>query len=288
MQKLYIDYIEFYITHVCNLACNGCNRFNDRKLVGTQKWKDYKSIYKKWSEQLDIGYSALMGGEPLLNGTLYEWVDGITTIWPNLTLEIVSNGFLLPKHKRLYQYLLNKKVKLEIGVHNKIHTKKIVKNVEDFLEGSLTYEFDNTPYRNKLVITDSNNVRIQVSYNWWFHQGAIIKKDGYETLHNSDVLIAHNNCHSKTCHHFDKGRLYKCGPSALFSQYDEQKGLVLSEEDRKLIKNVKSICVEDSFSTKQEFLQKIKDPIPQCKFCPEVYHGDQIFAQEKKNLIASV
>ena len=288
MQKLYIDYIEFYITHVCNLACNGCNRFNDRKLVGTQKWKDYESIYKKWGEQLDIGYSSIMGGETLLNGTLYEWLDGIQTIWPNLTLDIVSNGFLLPKHKKLYQYLLNKKVNLEIGVHNKIHTKKIKKNVEDFLEGNLTYEFDNTPYRNKLVITDSNDVSIQISYNWWFHQGAIIKRDGYETLHNSDVTIAHNNCHSKTCHHFDKGRLYKCGPSALFSQYDEQKRLVLSVEDRKLIKNVKSICVEDSFSIKQQFLQTIKDPIPQCKFCPEVYHGKQIFAEEKKNLIVSV
>ena len=31
------------------------------------------------------------------------------------------------------------------------------------------------------------------------------------------------------------------------------------------------------------FIENIKNPIPQCKFCPEVYHGEQIFALEKKS-----
>jgi hypothetical protein len=32
---------------------------------------------------------------------------------------------------------------------------------------------------------------------------------------------------------------------------------------------------------KNDFIKNLKNPIPQCKFCPEEYHGDQIFALEK-------
>ena len=37
-----LDYCEFYITNVCNLSCNGCNRFNNYKFRGFQRWEDSK------------------------------------------------------------------------------------------------------------------------------------------------------------------------------------------------------------------------------------------------------
>lgn len=287
MQKLFIDYVEFYITHVCNLACNGCNRFNDRKLNGWQKWSDYEPIYRHWGNELDIQRATIMGGEPLLNVTLYDWLDGLTEIWPQTQIAIASNGFFLPQNKKLYYYLFTKNINLNISLHNKMHKKQILDNVENFLEHPLTYNFDNTPYRNRLTIIDNNKIKIKIEYNWWFHQGAIIQNEGYETLHTSDPLKAHKNCHSKTCHHFDKGKLYKCGPASLFPQYDEQRPLKLSPEDRQLMQSVKSLSITDSESVKKDFLGTLKDPIPQCKFCPEVYHGQEIFAEEKKNLIFS-
>jgi hypothetical protein len=44
------------------------------------------------------------------------------------------------------------------------------------------------------------------------------------------------------------------------------------------------IGINDSTEVKQQFIGNIRDEIPQCKFCPEVYKGDQIFAEEKKVL----
>jgi len=280
-----LNYVEFYITNVCNLSCKGCNRFNDTKFSGFQKWDDYKDVYSEWSKHIEFNLFALMGGEPLLNSTFYDWLEGLTNLWPTSYVKIATNGFRLPFHKKLYSHLRNnKKILLSISVHNKEHKPKINQYINDFLEGDFTYEFDNTPYRQKLYITDANKVRIEVLYNWWFHQGAIIRDKGIETLHNSDPEKAHSICHSRECHHFDKGLLYKCGPSALFKEYDNQYPLELSAEDRKLMNSVEYLSVVDDNITKKSFIDNIKNPIPQCKFCPEQYCGEQIFSQEKKDL----
>lgn len=37
-----LDYMEFYITNVCNLTCTGCNRFNNYKFKGFQRWTEDK------------------------------------------------------------------------------------------------------------------------------------------------------------------------------------------------------------------------------------------------------
>jgi hypothetical protein len=156
--------------------------------------------------------------------------------------------------------------------------------VEDFLQAPFTYRFDNKKYSESLTITDTNKIQIKIMYNWWFHQGAIITdpQTGQYTLHNSDPEKAHEICHSKDCHHFENGRLYKCGPAALFPVFDQQMGLTLSESDRHIMNSLNSIGIEDSFETKQQFLSNINQPIDQCKFCPQTYQGQQIYAQEKK------
>jgi organic radical activating enzyme len=284
---LKLDYAEFYITNVCNLTCNGCNRFNSFRIKGWQAWSQYKSIYEKWSQQLNIGIISIMGGEPLLNPEFYQWVDGLSKLWPHSAIIIATNGTQLDRHKKFYDVMLdNKKISLNVSLHNKMQKKKIIDKVKNFLCFPFQYEADTTRYRESLSITDANGVTIKIFYNWWFHQGAIIRDQQIDryTLHNSDPIKAHTICHSKTCHHFDQGRLYKCGPAALFQVFDQQIGLDLSDEDRKLMEHVNSLSVDDPLDVKRQFIDKIKEPIPQCKFCPENYEGKMIFAIEKKDL----
>lgn len=283
---LTLNYAEFYITNVCNLTCVGCNRFNDTNFKGWQRWEDYKDIYTQWSKHLKLNSMAIMGGEPLLNSSFYQWLSGLTALWPKAKLEIATNGFTLPKNKKLYSYLVeNKLIKLSVSVHNKEHKKIITGYVEDLLSEPFEYKFNNTQYRERLEISDSNGVTVEILYNWWFHQGAIRREEGIESLHNSDPEKAHDICHSKTCHHFDKGKLYKCGPAALFKEYDEQMPLTLNEDDRQLMLSTGFLSVDDSQEVKKHFIKNIENSIPQCKFCPDEYHGQQIFSQLKSQLI---
>lgn len=279
--KLQIDLVEFYITNVCNLTCKGCNRFNDTKFRGWQNWHDYRDVYTQWSQQLIWNTASIMGGEPLLNPSLYDWIDGINGLWKK-TVDIASNGTQIHLHPKLYDYIRDGKARVNIAIHNKKHKKVIIDRVKSIMRGPFRFTFDNEPFRERLTITDSRLVSIRIQYEWWFHQGAVIyRPDGSRTLHQSDVQKAHRNCHSKYCHHFDKGVLYKCGPSALFPEYDKQHGLDLSPQDRTLMLEVPRLTIDDSIETKKRFLESIRDPIPQCKFCPETYIGQQIFSESK-------
>jgi len=283
MPKLRIPYAEFYITNVCNLACPGCNRFNNYDFRGYQRWDDYKEQYSQWAQEIDIGSIGILGGEPMLNPSFMQWVEGIAALWPNRRIRIISNGFHLNKVKGLYELCLkNKNIQLWIGIHNKQHKRQIFSKVTDFLKGPVQFEFNQDNfYQQYHWVTDANSVKVKIEYNWWFHQGAIVDQDGVQTLHNSDPEKAHNICHMKTCHHFIRGQLYKCGVVALLPEYDQQHKFALSLSDRELLNSYQPLSVEDS---KAEFVAKLNDPIPQCKFCPESYNGQQIYAQLKKDL----
>lgn len=287
MNKFKLDYVEFYITNVCNLTCKGCNRFNSFNFKGWQRWSDYADVYKQWSEQFDFREIAIMGGEPFLNNTIYDWINGLIELWPKSQICLTTNGTQIDKHPNLYFVLeKNRQVELDISLHNKVTKNQIIDKVSKILVAPLSYDFDNKQYRETLRVTDSNGVSIIFRYSWWFHQGAVLidPETGNYTLHDSDVNKAHDICHSKTCHHFDKGKLYKCGPAALFSDFDKQLNLTLSDSDRALINSVPCLGINDSIDQKLQFLASLNDLIPQCKFCPEVYNGDQIFSIEKKEL----
>lgn len=284
-KQFFLPYAEFYITNVCNLTCIGCNRFNNVKFKGWQNWNAHKDTYRRWSEQLELQTISILGGEPLLNPTFTDWVLGLRELWPRANLRIASNGTQLDKHHEFYKILQNSpKIRLSVCLHNKMHKKELINKVKNFLVGPFESKFDPTPYRECLTFTDVNGVVIEVWHNWWFHQGAMIKnyETGKFTLHQSDPEKAHKICHSKTCHHFENGMLYKCGPASLFRQFDQQFNLELTAQDREMINSYRALSIDDDSDTKQEFLDNLAYPIDLCKFCPEEYHGKQIFAEEKK------
>ena len=287
--KFHLPTVEFYITNVCNLACEGCNRFNNYKFTGYQKWNDLKEIYAAWANEIKINHISILGGEPLLNPDFMQWISGIRDLWPNAVLRVTTNGYRINMVKGLYQFLREhqKNTYISVGIHNKLHKKLIVDKVKNFLQSPVKVEFDGqNPYQQFLTITDKNNISIKVEYNWWFHQGALIKDpDSMQfTLHQSDVIKAHEICHSKYCHHFMDGKLYKCGAVALFPEFEKQHKINLSSDDYQLMHKYQPLAINDNPEVKELFLKHIRDPIPQCRFCPEEYHGKQIFAQEKKKI----
>lgn len=280
-----LDYCEFYITNVCNLSCEGCNRFNNFSFKGYQRWEDYSDIYQQWSKKIDLRSIAILGGEPLLNPTFMSWIKGLTNLWPLAYFRIISNGYHLNKVKGFYDFLKsNPRCSLWVGVHNKQKKKFISNRLLSFLEGPCIVEFNNdNPYQEFLIYRDQNGVTARVEYNWWFHQGALIKNDLGFVLHNSDPVKAHDICNMKSCHHFIKGKLYKCGVAALLPEFDQQTKLSLSSEDRELMMSYHPLDIDSSDNIQDKFIKELGNPIAQCRFCPESYQGKQIFAIEKNH-----
>jgi len=284
--KLKINYLEFYITNVCNLTCNECNRFNNLNFRGWQKWEDYAEIYEKWSKEIDIGYYGILGGEPLLNPTFYQWVEGLQTLWPGITCQIGSNGTQLDKHKKFYEYLVKykKTLKYNVSCHNENHYEILKEKIRNFMTHPIEENFDDSKFK-KYFFLDKNGIVIKLTQEWLFQKNAILvnKDTGRKTLHQSDREKAHLICYNKYCHHFDKGELYKCGPGALFKQIDEQFELDLNHEDKELIKNYKPLNINDSFETKKIFTKNLPYSISLCKFCPATFSRKKFHSIEKKN-----
>jgi hypothetical protein len=139
-------------------------------------------------------------------------------------------------------------------------------------------------------LVDENMVTVAIDYENQFSQGSLLISDDRKkiTLHQSDPAIAHKNCNFvlAKCYHFVRGKLYKCGPVALFPEIDKKFNLDLNNNDRQL---VYSYCPGDietqTIDEVKKFISNIDDQIDQCKFCPENYQPKTIYAEHGKKTI---
>jgi hypothetical protein len=288
VNRHYFSKIEFYITNVCNLNCNGCNRFNNYKFSGSQRWVDYESVYAKWSEYIDIDQIVILGGEPLLNPDLLNWISGIRKIFKSTkNLQVLSNGTQLNKVKGLYDRLnLGRDFYIGISWHNANNVDELESNVRDFLKGSITRVEKDNRWGADFAYIDQYGIGIPVWMENTFYSSAINLTDqGTFTLHNSNPLEAHSSCgfarHKN--YHFIRGQLYKCGPVALFPEFDQQHQLDITSEDRTLLNSYRPLTVDNYLESGTEFISQLDQPLPQCKFCPVDRTTQEIFAV-KKNL----
>jgi hypothetical protein len=129
------------------------------------------------------------------------------------------------------------------------------------------------------IIVDSNGVTVLINMEDYFNQGALKNNDLQSfSLHDSDPIKAHDICNCKSCHHFIRGKLYKCGVVGLLPELDQQFNLELSDNDRKLMNAYQPGELTQDWDSLKTFIDNIEQPIGQCKFCPETYDIKQIFA----------
>lgn len=322
MRKL--RYAEFYITNVCNLNCQNCNRFNNYAFSGHQRWNDHAEAYQQWSQILDFNVIGIIGGEPLLNPDFPAWLENIATLWPNSKILIVTNGTQIDRWPNLYQQVkkYRDRVVVEISLHGFDLRNEILGNVMSWLQGPVSKEQVNIKTAHDLwkkaytaikdpswpdcdspeqfhllpehiqrecktqhnlreniwneavyatLYTDSNGVQVQIKMANYFNESSVIFNDGELRLQNSDPKKALAVCYSKHCHHFIKGKLYKCGPVGLFSEFVSQFPVKVTQSDLELINAYEPAVAEWPLDQVNQFVDDLVNEkiIPQCKFCPE-------------------
>jgi len=284
-ERIKIPKVEFYITNVCNLTCEDCNRFNNLDFRGWQKWSDYEEMYKEWAQYIDIDQIVILGGEPLLNPTVLEWAYGLEKIWGKY-VQILTNGTRLNHVRGLYKLVSETNNWVGISLHDQNYLPELEKDLEKFMTPpilKLTKGHPATRYGADYEFLDSNTTVTpgsgrDVNRAWipvWiqdeFMPSAIkFLPDGRYGLHSSVPEDAHAICPiaQNKSYHFIRGKLYKCGPVALFPEFDEQHNFDISDSDRELLNSYAPLSVGDFPAKGAEFLATIDNPIPQCKFCP--------------------
>jgi hypothetical protein len=286
MKLRFDNKVEFYITNVCNYTCDNCNRFNNHKFSGWQRWSDYEETYRRWSELIELQAIVVMGGEPTLNPTVNEWVVGLNQIF-DCDVQVLTNATRLNQTPGLYESMLvrspKRKAQNHIGIslHNMADFEMLRNNVLEFLDEGVI-EFGThlgisapanvSDYRAFYTAVDRNGVMVNMWVSNNFSTAAVqLNQQGRYTVHNSDPVKSHSQCGfvEYKSYHFIRGNIYKCGPAALLPEFDEQHNLDISEEDRKIIHSYQPLTVENFDQYRNEWEESLKNPIPQCKFCSE-------------------
>ena len=286
MKLKFDEKVEFYITNVCNYTCDNCNRFNNHKFSGWQRWSDYEAIYRQWAERIELRAITILGGEPTLNPTLSEWVAGLNEIF-NCDVEVLTNGTRLNHVPGLYE-AMTKPRPLErpanhigVSLHNIADFEMLRQNILDFLD-TVVVEFGirmNIPppperqgWDSYWTVIDKNGVIVCMHLANNFQTSAVqLNNTGQFIVHDSDPVRSHQKCGfvKFKCYHFVRGKIYKCGPAALFPEFDEQNQFDISESDRQIMNSYRPLTVDNFELYKDDWVESLKHPIPQCKFCPD-------------------
>jgi hypothetical protein len=97
LRDSYLSYLEYHVADHCNLNCKYCTHYSP--LVREPVFADPERVradlaqVKKYIK--DIGVIRILGGEPLLNPRLPEFIRHTRELYPGTLIYVVTNGLLL-------------------------------------------------------------------------------------------------------------------------------------------------------------------------------------------------
>lgn len=233
-----LEYYEYHVAHHCNLKCKGCGHFSNVAKPEFGDLVQYKKDIKRLKELFwGVKRIRLMGGEPLLNVQLADYIVATREVFPDANIRVVTNGLLIP----------------EIGdnVFKAMHANFI--------------GFDITQYPPTREMKEKIELRC-IENDVEFMMSPLVERffDISSTKIETDIKQNFEKCISKSCHFLQDGKISVCGKPILYKKNKEilKRELVISDEDIVDIydKNIDGFLLND-------FLNK---PIPACRNCDNV------------------
>lgn len=97
VSKPILEYLEYQVCDHCNLNCKGCTHYCNISEEGFADLDSYIRDLERLKELFrGIEKIRLMGGEPLLNRELPDFIKVTRRVFPEADIRIVTNGLLIP------------------------------------------------------------------------------------------------------------------------------------------------------------------------------------------------
>lgn len=129
------EIVNFLVTDYCNLNCKRCGNFSNlakgKNCLDINKFESYLVHFRKKFRAVQS--IQLMGGEPLLNPQLEQYVLLTRKYFPETRIDIVTNGLLI---LNISQELINAMVSCNVFffISQYLPTRKQLEKIVDFLE----------------------------------------------------------------------------------------------------------------------------------------------------------
>lgn len=226
--KTLIHHLETHAADGCNLNCCGCLHFSNLyKKDEFPNWKNTIKDLQYIAKYCEIFQFRILGGEPLLNPELSDFIEEVRKVLPNTDIAVISNGVLIPKMKpRLYQVMKKNNVGFNLTLYPP--TLKIKEAIYETLE------------------------RYGVAYG--SHEVQMDEFEKYIRLTPEYDGKAHEKCISRGILTLKDGKLYKCPTGIYISRYFEyfqdikvtpmDKGIDIYEKDMNWNEVIRNLTVE--------------------------------------------
>lgn len=184
VHKAWLNGFEFHVADHCNLNCKGCghcaNLFTEQNFP---ELRSYERDLKRLAELFDgIGMIRLLGGEPLLNPQLAEFILSTKAYFPRTELHIVTNGLLIEQMPiNLIETIRDNTVILDISV------------------------YPPTSIRLSAIVEFVRNMGLECHL---MHVDQFYKRFSIAPVFNSEQSFA--VCETATCHALHQGKLAPC------------------------------------------------------------------------------
>jgi organic radical activating enzyme len=261
MVKPVLPFVEIMVTQACNLSCHGCTNYSDLVHNGYLTWEQGQAQITPWLERVEIPDFGILGGEPLMNPDIRNWIQGLRELMPTSQIRFTTNGLLLEKNFDIVDLLHDVgNVVFKIAVHQE--NEQLENTIKQIHE-----KFDWEP------ITEFGVARLKTSRNLRFHvrRPDVFYKTyqgTYDTMqpHNNDPAQAFAICCQQTCPLLYNGKLYKCSTSGLLEDVLKRAGYPNKNLwDKYLYDGLLPTATESELTN---FLLNFGKPHQMCCMCP--------------------
>jgi organic radical activating enzyme len=261
-----IPYTEIMITQVCNLTCKACSTYSDLDHKGYLTWDNGRAQIEPWLQRVTFDHFGLMGGEPLINPQIRDWLIGIRKLMPTTVIRLPTNGTLLHKNLDIVDLLAELgNIIFKITVH--VHSQQIensIKYVQDKFNWTPVNEYGVDRFKT------GNNFKFQVNRPRTFYKTF---QNNYENALPYDSLPtkAFDVCHQKECPLLINERIYKCSTSGLMPDILKKFKSPNSQAWKKYLDNNLngSIGLNSTDAEIKNFIENIRKPHATCSQCPD-------------------
>lgn len=232
----YLPYLEFHIADHCNLNCAACEHYSglvkEPYFPNLEKFtRDFERLHEFID---DIGQIRILGGEPLLNPEVSEYVKLSRRLYPRAVICVVTNALLLQKMPEdFFETLRECDTAIEISFY--------------------------PPLKSKMP-----------AIKQWLREMGIRVLGGplYETFTCKQTLKPHNypqeiflQCLQANCHNLCDGKIAACFLPFVTKYFNAYYGKNLPEDG--------ALDLYDETLTTEKLKAHLLTPIERCNYCTE-------------------
>lgn len=212
MTVIRVPKLEMHLAYACNLRCESCSHYSNYAVGGILAFDVGRTWLTRWGRRLEPVHFSFLGGEPLLNPAVPQFLTLARELWPHSTIRLVTNGLLLRRcADNFWRALADTACVLTVSIHSR--------DLEylDQLRASL--EHAQSQARRLGFRCETRN-----SVQGWYrtHRG-----HGREMLpyDDGDPVASWTVCESKHCVTIENNALWKCPPLAHLPRVARKFGL---------------------------------------------------------------